>query len=406
MNINEFFYFKTIECSRKDIHDYDYCYNYHTFNRDIRRIILNTKINSDKTLVPVSMLKLYSNKVGFENDQLNQIIFGNLQLCRNPIEVKYHILNYKIEPCYFELNRIKCIYSKICPYLHVGELISKEIHEFKIFYEKICTTHEVLLSEIELFLEKINNSKYYLKFEQNLVLPIENESILKEKSTNLKKPKAQVLPKKSETSILIKVKDKLSEFIKNSIYSELKNITVLCRGDLFTKIINTENRIIFCTNNYPKKDELNKLMIAFLNSHDGIMLYGADINTKKLTGIKMDRKSRDLFKQTFNTEYKDILVEYEGFIKYKFYDLENGINSTTNTENYCIIVMKIKKLRESKLVFDPYNKSFIIKEKFLKRFRENCSEHIKITDIKQLNMKEYIEITRSRLIDYFSNILK
>ena len=175
---------------------------------------------------------------------------------------------------------------------------------------------------------------------------------------------------------------KIHNLIKSNIFKELKNIPVLCKGDLFCTIINTDSQVVYLSNASPKKEDLNKLLIALMNSHNGVIIYGADINTNKLTGIKMDRKSRDIFRQHFNTEYKDYLVEYERCIKYKFYDLDESNNKKdesfvlnhgfsrggftindplSQNDNFCVIVIKVKKIKNHKLIFDPYNKAYAIK---------------------------------------------
>jgi hypothetical protein len=60
-------------------------------------------------------------------------------------------------------------------------------------------------------------------------------------------------------------------------------------------------------------------------------------------------------------------------------------------------------MKENKLLFDSYKKVYTIKEKFLREFSINEAQKIQISDIKNLNMKEYIEIFRDRLMNYYKN---
>src|SRR5690606_17346022 len=102
---------------------------------------------------------------------------------------------------------------------------------------------------------------------------------------------------------------------KQTIYTELKNIPTLNRGELYSNIFNSNNMLVYLSNTPPKRDELNKLLISFLNSHDGLILYGTDVNSEKLSGFRMTRQQRDKFRQFFNAEFLDYLMEYHGHIK-------------------------------------------------------------------------------------------
>lgn len=449
MNFNEFFFFKTIPCSRNnEKHDMDVCYFCHKDNNDMRRLLLDfhdvggflpnllhdeyletdLDVKIDKRTLK---LKYYNNEIGFESDVLNSIIFNGADIskklafpCKNFYEHKYHILNYKESQCYFEKNfnsNVACPYGGLCAGYHsMEDTLSEDLQNFKKFYETLLNPNVPSISKsllIEFYIKLYNSENSFANTKKYMV-NLEEVFILKEKERErLKQGLSQAkvkIPQRPQSSIKVKSLTTLANnLLKSKIQNELRNIPVLSKGDNYINFINTDNQIIFLSNTLPKKEELNKLLIAFLNSHSGIIIYGADINTNKLTGVKMDRKSRDYFRQTFNTEYKDYLIEYEGCIKYKFFDLEDTLNVSTNpnnssflsatSSNLCIIVIKIKKIKDHKLIFDPYNKPFIIKEKFLKKFNANKEEKIKINDIKQLNMKEYVEFTKNKIIKYYQN---
>jgi hypothetical protein len=230
----------------------------------------------------------------------------------------------------------------------------------------------------------------------NLRLEISNINLQSQKNLNNSLNESNVV----DDSLKLNENQVTSQnLLKNNIFQELKNIPVLSKDDYYSNLINTDDQMVFLSNVLPKKEELNKLVISFLNSHNGLMIFGVDINNNQLTGIKMDRKSRDFFRQTFNSEYKNYLIDYEGCIKYKFYDLEDF--SKARTDNLCILVIKLKKIKENKLIFDPNNKSFVIKDKFIKKYLANKYEKIKTSDIKQLNMKEYVEIVRNKFMKYY-----
>jgi hypothetical protein len=461
MNLNELYFFKTIQCMKKERHDFDTCYFAHHANKDLRRINIDFSgfikkpeiFNSSELNRPLekTLLKYYRNEVGFENEILNDLMFPGVSPCKNLYEIKYHIKNYKTKVCFFESNKLKCMYGDLCPDYHTSleiEKVDLEILNFRKIFEKLSSSNSEYLTNYEVLdiYNKLYKAENRFLFTKNYLMNIEeklNFSIskneenlnLRQKNLNkenqteqhaptiIEKTPVYKLSQRSNPNILSSTNSiKIHNLIKSNIFKELKNIPVLCKGDLFCTIINTDNQVVYLSNASPKKEDLNKLLIAFMNSHNGVIIYGADINTNKLSGIRMDRKSRDIFRQNFNTEYKDYLVEYERCIKYKFYDLDesntkkdesfvlnnpfsrNGFtinDPLSQNENFCVIVIKVKKIKNHKLIFDPYNKTYNIKDKYLQKFCKNQDERIKLTDIKCLNMKEYIEITKERLIEYY-----
>jgi hypothetical protein len=401
MNLNEFFHYKSLICIRKEKHDLDTCYFFHNTNSDFRRHIidfsylqLREREGNDITCLTIDKkcFPFYSAKIGFEDELMNTLLFDT-PVCKNSFEHKFHIVNYKKSPCFFEERNIKCLFSVFCPYLHKNNLSDEMLENdenfslFKDFYLSLLdnTFSTVNLEDVEqIFIKILTQENNFI--EKGRI----NQSSFLEKSLSLSRIKS--------------TQKQFQNGLNKDIYAHLKNIPTLIKGQLFYKVINTDNHMIYVSNGLPKKEDINKFIIAFLNTHNGMLIYGVDSNTDKLIGVKMDRKSRDKFKNTFNGDYRDFLIEYDGCIKYKFYDLEDSIK----TPNQCIIVIKIKKIKKDIItLFDQYNKSFMVKEKFYKKFAEAKSkERIKISDIKQLDMKEFIEISKAKLEKYYKHKYK
>jgi hypothetical protein len=92
------------------------------------------------------------------------------------------------------------------------------------------------------------------------------------------------------------------------------------------------------------------------------------------------------------------LIEYEGNLKYEFFDLDK--------EEMCILKIFVKKVENKKLIKDKFNNEwFIISKKFLDRYNQKKQNRLSYNDIKRLNTKEYIEIVRKKFIDYYTNKL-
>lgn len=418
MNLNEWYFYKTIPCSLKEIHDEEVCYFHHQHIDDKRRVNVDfyrffkkydKRLNYENEQIDKYSIKFYTNDIGFDNDELEELIYGIHHIpCKSQLEMKYHILNFKQNECFFEKNKLKCGYQTICQDYHEDEeKVDEDFISFKNFYLKLTNPLRVLLKfEVFEIYRKLFNSENSYTFTKNLMI---NLDVKLGELTHAKKAKLAKELLKSKQKSLGK------NLIKTNIFHELKNIPVLSKGDDFTKLINIDNQVVYLTNSLPKREELNKILIALLNSHNGVIIYGADTNTNKITGIRMDRKSRDIFRQSFNTEYKDYLVEYDGCIKYKFYEIEaeaennllglsnvnNNLNQVAKNENLCVMVIKIKKIKDNKLLFDPYYKSYTIKEKYMDRYKGNIEERINLSDVRSLNMKEYIELTRKKLLKYY-----
>jgi hypothetical protein len=445
MNLNELFFFKTIPCNKKKDHDYDNCYNHHYFRKhssihDSRRpqigftIMNRIDYYQENEIISKTSLHIYLNEMGFENDELNKQIF-QICPCKNQMEYRYHILNYKAASCFFEKASLKCPYGKLCPDLHGSEdqvgmleiLMFKQLYtnmlddkmtknEFKEFYNRIYSSYnnyinfkkhmiDYTASTMNLYASQQSTMTNTHLIKQitnpdNLISPIKSSSQLDSSAIVNNFDQSMIMHSKLQEEMKRNnVEDALLTInFKQHVYNELNNIPTLARNELYTKVINCEDCIVYLSIAQPKREELNKLLIALLNCHNGIIIYGCDINTEKLTGFKMARQQRDKFRQVFNTEYMNYLMEYHGNIKYKFYDLEGDL---------CILVIKVKKVKDNKTILDNWNKPYIIREKFLEEFANNKNfNKLRMLDIKQLDMKQYIEFTKQRIEDYYKKKLK
>ena len=461
MNINELFFFKTIQCGKKEAHDVSKCYFYHndTFDKrrhllDIAEVLAKYKNTNGEESVDIKDLKVYTNHIGFElgcinkSKMLDGIHRHSISPCFNLYEHKFHILNYKTTRCVLDKFNINCD-NKHCVGTHKDEKEPENIQKFKEIYEKLIKsnvdiTHREISGLINIitrlsnsyvdsvtilgFICKLNHRKKLgsvINYENHIQSANGETEIPLSIIPSLKKPQNlqddNSINKSNDiansTNIeydLVKLSTNtlVNKCIKTNIYDELKNIPILTKETIYSSIINTDDQIVFLSNSIPKKEELNQLIIAMLNSHNGVIIYGVDVNTNKVTGIKMNSKSRDLFRQSFNSDYKSILIEYENSIKYKFYGLNdpnikyNLITEKDHKDHYCIIVFKIKKVKDKKVIFDPLNRAYMIKPKFLKKLAVNTEEKIKISDIKLLNMKAYIEIMKDKLMGHYKKEYK
>ena len=133
-----------------------------------------------------------------------------------------------------------------------------------------------------------------------------------------------------------------------------------------------------------------------LNSSDGVIICGANENMDKIQGIKLTRKERDKFKIWFNKEFIDILIKYDGNLKYDFIDIKDS------NSDECILIIYIKKIKGHKFLIQYPNKCHIIKEKFLNRNKKEKNAILDDDNIKELDLKEYLEILRIKLLEHYS----
>ena len=132
-----------------------------------------------------------------------------------------------------------------------------------------------------------------------------------------------------------------------------------------------------------------------LNSSDGVIIYGGHENNNSIKGISLNRKERDKFKIWFNSEFIKILIKYEDNLKYNFYDLAN------NSNDECVLVIEIKKIKSYKFLIKFPAKCLIIKEKFLNRNKHEKNKLLNEENIKELDLREYLEVLRKKLLDHY-----
>ena len=101
-----------------------------------------------------------------------------------------------------------------------------------------------------------------------------------------------------------------------------------------------------------------------------------------------------------NSEFIKILIEYEDNLKYNFCDLAN------NTNDECVLIIEIKKIKSNKLLIKYPAKCIIIKEKFLNRNKQEKNKLLSEENLKELNLKEYLEVLRKRLLEHYSEKFK
>jgi hypothetical protein len=413
MNINELFLFKTVPCNKKKEHDFEKCYKHHLFNRpnlqDNRRPLMGLTIMNridyfqDDEIITRSQLHFYTSEMGFENDLVNNEIF-NLPPSKNTLEHKYHILNYKTSLCFFLSGGIPCPYGKLCSEIHPGdEEIEKELIIFRYLFRRMLEDKMTKIDFLEFYNKMfrtnnnfINYQKYMIDFKKvtktviTITKPISLENSIILNNTISCEP--SILQSKLQEEIIKRngTADDgfLNRNIRQHICSALKNVPTIPKDQLISNVFDISNNVIYISNS-PPRQELHKVMMAMLNCHNGIIIFGADVNTEKLIGMKMNRKVRDKFKLTFNGEYMDLLLEFFGHIKYKFYDLEGT--------DLCILAMKIKRVKDTRTLFDKFSKCYIIKEKTL----NDNDLRIKSSDVKLLNLNEYIEYTKHKIENHY-----
>ena len=145
-----------------------------------------------------------------------------------------------------------------------------------------------------------------------------------------------------------------------------------------------------------KRAEIIKYVYAMLNSCDGVIIYGGHENNNSIKGISLSRKERDKFKIWFNSEFIKILIKYEDNLKYNFYDLTNNINEE------CVLVIEIKKIKSNKFLIKFPAKCLIIKEKFLNKNKSVKNKLLNEENVKELDLREYLEILRKKLLEHYS----
>ena len=442
-----------------NIHNENNCYFYHTFskfNQDgtekieekVRRrepisfsklfkeLLNKLKYNQDYLLSPDTIFELKNGQtnINYYTDSmpfiyLNKFLYFNSDCCLNETEFNYHMNRYKKNLCrFFKINKI--CKNKFCYSRHINEedilnesnkenftmniinnLVNNEVNIDIGIYEfrKILKIWEEK-KEIK-FKEIIDLYNYILSFENKYLSDIqlneikENYSIFQKWYNDYNKNKSNNLNKVNyiDYKILKKYEeeDEISpnEKIINNIYKSIRLVNGSSQINknsnlLETLKINTNVCYISKYTNI-KKAEIIKYVYAMLNSSDGVIIYGGHENNNSIKGISLNRKERDKFKIWFNSEFIKILIKYEDNLKYNFYDLAN------NSNDECVLVIEIKKIKSYKFLIKFPAKCLIIKEKFLNRNKHEKNKLLNEENIKELDLREYLEVLRKKLLDHY-----
>lgn len=446
MNLNELFFFKVLECHKTNNnistgkqHNEKNCYFYHvsTTYRDNEKI----DIPKDRRRIPIDFLNFFNylnkeqskseakeltleNLYEFKNNNYLQyyskdVSFNSIDdaifdvgfsFSKNELEYSYHMENYQNEECRNFKICNKCL-NKFCNRKHIiknqKDTNFEGIEKYRQIISDWKNKNEIELKEI------IKLYDYILSFKNKFLSQIQiNE--LQENFLIFKKWYDKINTNLSHYSFrnMQKSENKLSnQQIINEIYNRFiidqskieKNLDII---QALQKLNIKPDLMYLSKNSTPKQSEIFKVIPAFLNSHDGILIYGVDINDHIVKGISMKKKYRNIFKSWFNKEYFKVMVEYEDYIKYDFYDLLN------NNNDECLLIIQVKKVKLNKLVNETESgKSAIIKDKFLEKLnkKKEINEELYLVneeDIKELDVREYLEVLRERLIKYYTKKYK
>ena len=468
MNLNELFFFKVFPCYKNsrnelnlNIHDENNCYFYHTyssFNQDGTEKI----VEKDRRREPISFSKLFKsllqklnnsqdyllsldtifelkgnqNSVSYYIDSmpfiyLNKSIYFDADSCLNEIEFNYHMNRYKKNICRFFKTNKKCK-NKFCYSKHINEdniynennkenftlniinnLVNNEIdidlgiYEFRKILKNWEDKKEIKFKEI------IDLYKYILSFENKYLSDIqlneikENFSIFQKWYNDYKSSdsvKRNFIDYKILKKYLDEDKTSPKEKIINNIYKSIRLVNGSSQISTNSNLLETLkiNTNVCYISKYKsiKKAEIVKYVYAMLNSSDGVIIYGGHENNNSIKGICLNRKERDKFKIWFNSEFIKILIKYEDNLKYNFYDLPN------NSNDECVLVIEIKKIKSYKFLIKFPAKCLIIKEKFLNKNRNEKNKLLNEENIKELDLREYLEILRKKLLDHYLDKFK
>ena len=191
----------------------------------------------------------------------------------------------------------------------------------------------------------------------------------------------------------INLQDIFNRLIPNNNYPKIyKN------NNLFDSLNICKNICFISKFDTIKNSEILKYVYAMLNSSDGVIIYGANEKEKSIKGLNLNRKDKVHFHKWFNTEFLKILIKYDNNIKYHFYDIEN------NNNGECMFVIYVKRIKPNRLLKTISSQQcFIITEKCLNNIKRKKNIILKENDVKELDTKEYLELLRKRLLDYYSN---
>lgn len=372
MNENEYFLFKVFPCTKKEEHDIDLCYFNHSIDDtrrpplSLREYILNYKVSNDSKMYGFNTkdnkLNYYSEHISI-NKYTDEELFKEYPPCLNKIEYCYHINRYKTRKCAYKENNMKCPLGNLCYNIH--KKISKE-SLLRGFINKN------LLSKDKVF---INLRDIILLYKSILDMP--NKYIPQQEYNDLYTEMYSYFSYiEAPPSI---PKTKLEAYYKEKI-----------KGKQIEEYYTIKDKIVFLSMSLPKKEEIIKIVYGMLNSSDGIMIYGADVNKGTIEGISMNRKERDFLSCWIDQQFESILIQYNN-ISFEFSNLFNT--------NQCIFVIEVKRIQKPKLYQEENSKKYyIIKDSII----DKKGSIVSIDDIKTLNTKEYIALTRKKLIDYYT----
>jgi len=433
MNLNELFFFKVFECIKesnkilnKSSHNEKNCYFYHksidfnnnqknNFEKDRRReqisfilFFKKLKVNLEEGNKIISLdsifefknkenLNYYTNKTSFQN--YNEYIYNQFDFCKNEIEYLYHIKNYKKNKCL----HISCK-KKFCDKYHQSdknyENENNGINLFKKTIDSWIEKNEIKLIEIiELFNIILSfNNKYLSKIQLNEIKQ-EFEPFLKFYEENKNRNNNSLMNINKYQNINNKKAQRILQEIHRNLNQNNEKFNIYKNNNIFDVLPISTNMCYFPSSEFLKSGEIIKYIYSFLNSSNGIIIYGLFLLEKNnyiVKGISIKQKEREKFKKWFNSEFLKILVEYEGYIKYKFYDLAN------NNSEECILVIDVKQIKSNKFLMTSSKKYFVIKENYLINKINEKNQILKKEDFIELDTKQYINFLRKRFLLYYS----
>ena len=428
MNLNELFFFKVFECIKesnnkinKFNHNEKNCYFHHTSvhnENDKRReqisftaffkklktymeegnIILNLETvfefkNNGNDL----SLNYYTNKPSFQN--YNNYIYNQFDCCKNETEYLYHIKNYKKTKCkYYSINKV--CKKKYCDKIHpnvkneeenninyLRKIIDSWIERKEIKLREIIETFNKILSYENKNLSKIQLNEIKRDFEPFL------------KFYNDNKNSKNIMNINNYQNFDKKISQRIMQQIHRNLNQNNKKNKIYKNSDLFHSLSISDSICYLSPSDSIKSNEIIKYIYAFLNSNDGKIIFGGRFfkDSYIINGIRIKQKEREKFEKWFNSEFLKILIEYEDYIKYQYYDLAN------NNNEECILVIDVKQIKTNKFLMTSSKKKFVIKEDINKKLEKNI-----ILDEQafvELDTKQYIDLLRRRFIKYYSEKL-
>ena len=230
MNIREYFFYKTIPCNITDYHNFSSCYYYHTSD-DKRRIIYDFSLdltliftNVYKSILKTTKLPFYINKLSFNDDFLNSLLFQT-DYCKNQIEYNFHIINFKAKKCILDSNGLNCNKGNFCCFIHKYENLSF-LFELRNTYSKL---EKLFIQLFEFKISKHRVDVIETKFNKELI--IEELKVLSMRLLDLivSNDKINEYDEQNNNYINLNLKDLLENQIKSYCSIKNKNKFILLR---------------------------------------------------------------------------------------------------------------------------------------------------------------------------------